>query len=63
MAEEKKSAYRELRDELGKTAVISSDFKSYILGMAMAISEEAYERGVQEERKRHQPPKKDEKAG
>lgn len=39
------NAYEQLKAELDRTAVISSDFKGQILGWAQHIASEAFDRG------------------
>lgn len=40
-------AYKRLRAELDKTAVLSESFKRHILGEAQNVAAEAYDRGLQ----------------
>lgn len=52
--EEKKAkevtTYKRLSDELSKTTVLSDSFRNFILGCAAKISEEAYEKGRNQEK-------------
>lgn len=42
-----------LRNELDRSAVISVEFKQYIMAYCSKACEQAYYRGVEEERKKH----------